>query len=183
MKNDFFGFCIPLARFICIMPDKTPQQVNGWRNKLCALFIYGLAIFCHLTEIIKLYQIVTAKYFILGEFIRNYVITSLHFTSLVKAVFIGGKNQSHIWSLFELILLFCLLGKIGEKAFEIILDFEKHVYRNPRDDIRLIYKNKVTSLQKVKKYYLIGIILVVVFYVAAPIFRGKSVDTQKKYNH
>uniref|UniRef100_R9PSS6 Odorant receptor n=1 Tax=Dendroctonus ponderosae TaxID=77166 RepID=R9PSS6_DENPD len=151
MKNDFFGFCIPLARFIYIMPDKTPQNVYGWRNKLWAVFMYGLAVFCHLTEIIKLFQIVTAKYFLLGEFIRNFVITSLHFTSLGKAMFIGGKT--------------------GKKAFEKILDFEKHVYKNLGDDIRLIYKNKVTSIQKVKKYYLIGIILVVIFYVAAPIFR------------
>ncbi|XP_019773011.2 odorant receptor 30a [Dendroctonus ponderosae] len=152
MGNDFFGVCIPLAKAFCIMPDLAPSTSRkSLLDKIYAFLIYFLVLFCHITELFKLYQIVTAEYFILDEFIRNYTVTSFHFTTIFKIVFIKGE--------------------ISKRAFREIMEFEDAIYKSLNDDIHQLYKACIIPVQNSRKYYLAGFVLVVAFYLAAPLFR------------
>uniref|UniRef100_A0AAR5QII6 Odorant receptor n=1 Tax=Dendroctonus ponderosae TaxID=77166 RepID=A0AAR5QII6_DENPD len=152
MGNDFFGVCIPLAKAFCIMPDLTPSTSRkSLLDKIYAFLIYFLVLFCHITELFKLYQIVTGEYFILDEFIRNYTVTSFHFTTILKIVFIKGE--------------------ISKRAFREIMEFEDAIYKSLNEDIHQLYKACIIPVQNSRKYYLAGFVLVVAFYLAAPLFR------------
>lgn len=175
MENDFFGICIPLAKTFRIMPDLAPRSSRiKFLDKIYAFFIYFLALFCHITELFKLYQIVTGEYFILDEFIRNYTVTSFHFTTLIKIVFIKGRILP-AWNsrCFELTLFSHCLGQISKRAFREIMDFEKAIYKSVNKDIHQLYKTCIIPVQNSRMYYLAGFVLVVAFYLAAPLFRGR----------
>ncbi|ENN81746.1 hypothetical protein YQE_01866, partial [Dendroctonus ponderosae] len=152
MKNDFFGFCIPLAKYIYILPDITPQDhTKPLLHKIFAVIIYVLALFCYFSEVVKLYQIVTGEYFVYDELIRNYTVSYFHFTSLIKAVNIKGA--------------------ISARTFKTIIGFEDNIYNGEDEDIRKVYKASVTPIQRVRKYYMAGMVMVVICYACAPAFR------------
>lgn len=83
---------MPLAYYFGMLPDILEIQSKTFRiaYKVYVALVYLLATFCHLSQLIKLYQILTDENFIFDELIRNYIITSYHFTALIKCLFLRG---------------------------------------------------------------------------------------------
>nr|QXE93202.1 odorant receptor 21 [Eucryptorrhynchus scrobiculatus] len=154
IKNDFFGVCMPLAYYFCMLPSDVLEN----RNERFRLFydvyagaIYMIAIFCHASQLVKLYQILADENFIFDELIRNYIITLYHFNALIKCIFLRGKVSSRI--------------------YRTIIEYENKIYQSQNESLISIYKLTLSSTRNTKRYYLAGIVLVVVFYIAAPAFR------------
>ncbi|CAG9762841.1 unnamed protein product [Ceutorhynchus assimilis] len=138
-----------LAHYFAMLPDILGNK--GLFYSIYTVVIYLLALFCNLSELIKLYQIITADIFIFDELIRNFVITGLHFTSLLKCLF--------------------LRSKLGGRIFKKIINYEKQVYESGNKQIVAIYEQVLSSMRRTRNYYAVGILVVVVFYIAAPSFR------------
>nr|QXE93247.1 odorant receptor 21 [Eucryptorrhynchus brandti] len=154
IQNNFFGVCMPLAYYFCMLPSDILED----RSKRFRLFydvyagaIYMMALFCHLGELIKLYQILADENFIFDELIRNYIITLYHVNALIKCIF--------------------LRGKVGSRIYRTIIEYENKIYQSQNESVISIYKLTLSSIRNTKRYYLAGMVLVVVFYIAAPAFR------------
>nr|WJJ63322.1 odorant receptor 22 [Pachyrhinus yasumatsui] len=153
IKNNFFGICIPLGYYFGLLPNIFTKRSKSFRTfyKLYIGFMISLGIFCHWTELYKLYQIITNDNFIFDEAIRNYIITAYHFTTMIKCYF--------------------LKGKLSRKIFAKILQYEQKINASENAEIILVYNKSVAAVRKTTALYFMGIILVVITYIPAPLYR------------
>lgn len=168
-KNDLFGICIPLGYFFCTIPEKIATKSKTIER---SYFIYTkiaqtLIYYCHLCEWIKIYQIITGEYFIFDELIRNWSVTSLHFQSLIKLNILRGVYKVR---LSDNIINWVIIGSVG--YFETIIEFERQLYNSADNRVKEIYQSTIKSIKKSRIFYVYGLLIVIVFYIAAPLFRG-----------
>uniref|UniRef100_M3V898 Odorant receptor n=1 Tax=Ips typographus TaxID=55986 RepID=M3V898_IPSTY len=152
IHNDFLGICIQLGYYFCIIPEKavTTDKIESRNYFFYTCIVRTLILYCHICQWVKMYQIITADIFIFDELVRNCAITSIHFQSFVKTSIFRQNYQ----------------------LFENVIDFENVLYKNNDQKVLLIYRDTLQAIKNSRLVYVFGILIVIVFYIAAPLFRG-----------
>lgn len=72
--------------------------------------------------------------------------------------------------MFDYSVNWVIVGNAG--YFETVIEFEKQLNNSTNNKVKEIYQSTIKSIKKTRMFYVYGVLIVIVFYMAAPLFRG-----------